>query len=270
MGCVSCGTCFGCCSKTDVYDDNVVVGGEDAVVALGDDFVKDKSNNEEIVDETNNPSDTFSFGAASETTSAVLDAASDEENHTFAQKTLLMLARYLRIARWPLLALCVVSFALCCYFATTLKLPESSDVRLLGPNTEVEKAARWRKELLSSDLQNLGGSRNNVIWGVVPADTGVKSTYCTAVTYRSLIPVSIYLTLMSTLLISIVMLTLLPTHVVHFCIFEQLIPFMEQHWSWTRLSSLHLWKLKFTSKISVATYITKTLPDHPRTTLSVP
>ena len=96
---------------------------------------------------------------------------------------MLALSRYLHIARWPLLALCIVSFGLCCYFATTLGLPESSDVRLLGPNSEFELASSWRKELLASELESLNGSRNDVIWGVVPADTGVKSTCTIAVTY---------------------------------------------------------------------------------------
>ena len=71
-----------------------------------------------------------------------------------------------------LLALCVVSFVLCSYFATTLKLPDSSDVRLLGENLEFEKAASWRKDLLATDLLTLRGSDTYVLWGVSPDDTG--------------------------------------------------------------------------------------------------
>jgi len=86
---------------------------------------------------------------------------------------MLGLTHYLRLLRWPLLVLCVVAFGLCVYFATTLKLPESSDVRLLSPNNEFEKAAAWRKKLLSSELEELGdGSRCSIMWGVLPADTG--------------------------------------------------------------------------------------------------
>lgn len=79
--------------------------------------------------------------------------------------------------RWPLAVVCLAGFAVSVYFATTLKLPTSGDVRLLSDKNQFEQNFLWRQKLMSSTLQKSGGSRAYMIWGVSPADSGNKSEY---------------------------------------------------------------------------------------------
>eukprot|EP00534_Pseudo-nitzschia_fraudulenta_P000688 CAMPEP_0201118866 /NCGR_PEP_ID=MMETSP0850-20130426/3062_1 /ASSEMBLY_ACC=CAM_ASM_000622 /TAXON_ID=183588 /ORGANISM="Pseudo-nitzschia fraudulenta, Strain WWA7" /LENGTH=1146 /DNA_ID=CAMNT_0047384333 /DNA_START=208 /DNA_END=3648 /DNA_ORIENTATION=+ len=139
MGCIGCGTCAGCCSKTAIYDEVAAAKLENSVE--GDIPEKDP-----------------------------LDETSDRYNAT--QRFMVTLARLLNSARWPLLLICIASFAFCCYYASKLSLPETSEVRLLKPGIQYEQAFMWRKDLLSSDLNNLSGSKKDIFWGVVPSDTG--------------------------------------------------------------------------------------------------
>lgn len=136
MGCVGCGTCFSLCHKTSAYDD-VVVTSEDS--------------EEETADEK------------------------DGIRYNMMQRFLLTFSVQLYRARWPLLAFCSVSFGLCAFYATKLGLPDSSDVRLLKPGIQYEQNYIWRKEILSSDLEDLSGSRNSMVWGLDAADTGKQS-----------------------------------------------------------------------------------------------
>ena len=138
MGCVGCGTCFSMCHKTSAYDDVVVTGDEDRDQSTADD-------------------------------------EKDGIRYTMMQRFLLTFSVQLYRARWPLLAFCLVSFGLCSFYATKLGLPDSSDVRLLKPGIQYEQNYIWRKEILSSDLDDLSGSRNTISWGLDAADTGKQS-----------------------------------------------------------------------------------------------
>ncbi|KAL3941660.1 MAG: hypothetical protein SGBAC_004035, partial [Bacillariaceae sp.] len=75
--------------------------------------------------------------------------------------------------RWFLLALSIVGFGLACWGATTLKLPTSAQVRLVGEDAiQFEENFQWRDKLLHSSLDKSGGSTILVGFGVEPADTG--------------------------------------------------------------------------------------------------
>jgi len=100
---------------------------------------------------------------------------SDDVQYNSTQKFILTLSEKLHRARWWLLAFCAVSFGICCYYATQLSLPESSDVRLLKPSIQYEQNYEWRKEILSSDLADLAGSENTISWGLDAIDTGYLS-----------------------------------------------------------------------------------------------
>jgi len=141
IGCVSCGACVSCCHKTAAYDDVVVLPSSEGC------------------DE----------GMANEKDS------DDTIRYNSTQRFLLTFSEQLYRARWPLLVLCVVSFGLCSFYATKLALPDSSDVRLLKPGIQYEQNYQWRKEILSSDLNDLSGSRNSIVWGLNAADTGKQS-----------------------------------------------------------------------------------------------
>lgn len=91
------------------------------------------------------------------------------------RRILLAYYDFIYMFRWPLLALSVVAFVVCCYFASTLGLPLSSDVRLLKPSVEYEKSYTWRLNLLYEALEKQAGSQAFVVWGVTPADTGDQS-----------------------------------------------------------------------------------------------
>jgi hypothetical protein len=190
LGCVSAGTCCrrGCKSKTDVYDGVVIVAA--GTQQHNNDYSDDpKLTNDEalFVNETKRISSDFEgvgngsigiIGNGNDNSTAASTAVADKYN--LSQRVMLGLSHYLHMLRWPLLVICIIAFGLCCYFATTLKLPQSSEVRLLGPNVEFEKAFEWRKNLLSTDLSVSNGGRNNIIWGVLPADTGDRSKFTTS------------------------------------------------------------------------------------------
>lgn len=139
MACVGCGTRFSVCRKASVYDD-VKVSSSDGKGLLSDDVGEEEHG------------DTVQYNAA--------------------QRLMLTLSKVLLKMKWLLLAVFLVTFALCCYFATQLKLPESSDVRLLKPGIQYEQNYVWRKEILSTDLADLSGSRQNIVWGLEAADDG--------------------------------------------------------------------------------------------------
>jgi hypothetical protein len=77
--------------------------------------------------------------------------------------------------RWPLLAACMAAFGVSIYYASTLELPTSSDVRMVNEDHQFEQNYMWRQHLLSSALEKQGGSQAYMIWGVKPADTGDQS-----------------------------------------------------------------------------------------------
>ncbi len=142
MACVGCGTCFKICHGTSVYDD-VLVPSSDGKGLLSEDMEEEDSD--------------------------------DAVKYNSTQKLILKLSTYLLKIKWLLLAFVVITFALCCYFATQLGLPESSDVRLLKPGIQYEQNYVWRKEILSTDLADLSGSRQSILWGLAAEDDGALS-----------------------------------------------------------------------------------------------
>jgi len=141
IGCVSCGACFSCCHKAAAYENDMVLTSAEN----GDDIMVEEKD------------------------------CDDTARYNSSQIFLLKFSAKLYGARWPLLAFCIISFGLCSFYATKLPLPESSDVRLLKPGIQYEQNYQWRKEILSSDLDNLSGSRASIVWGLDAADTGKQS-----------------------------------------------------------------------------------------------
>ena len=91
-----------------------------------------------------------------------------------------VLARYYHILhriRWLSLILCLGALALASYYATTMTLPDSLDVRLLDEGVQFEQRGQWRENLLQETLGESDAS-SYVFWGVTPADTGNYSKYC--------------------------------------------------------------------------------------------
>eukprot|EP00529_Nitzschia_sp_RCC80_P008933 CAMPEP_0113459858 /NCGR_PEP_ID=MMETSP0014_2-20120614/10681_1 /TAXON_ID=2857 /ORGANISM="Nitzschia sp." /LENGTH=1179 /DNA_ID=CAMNT_0000351479 /DNA_START=293 /DNA_END=3829 /DNA_ORIENTATION=+ /assembly_acc=CAM_ASM_000159 len=152
MCCVSCG-CFGLCgpkAKMHQLDDL-----EDAVDGQGvtaSKFIRTPSRE----------------------MSLEVEEAEERAEHSasFIQKIMLGFYSYLHFLRWPLFVICIAAFSVCIYYATLLKPPLSSDVRLLNDDVMYEQAYVWRQYLLSENLQKIGGARAYMIWGVTPADTG--------------------------------------------------------------------------------------------------
>ena len=99
------------------------------------------------------------------------------EPPSLMKRILLSYYEYLHKARWVLFALCLGALALSAYFASTLQLPTSSDVRVLRESVQFEQSFLYRQNLLSTALDKTSGSRAYVIWGVKPADTGDLSKF---------------------------------------------------------------------------------------------
>jgi predicted RND superfamily exporter protein len=125
------------------------------------------------------------------------DDDDDEDKQSLIRRILLKFYHGLHKIRWGLLFFCAVGFGVCIYFATTLELPTSADVRILGEDNEYEqnygklvlkrrRRARhlsssifsllcceaWRKLLLYDVLGKSGGSEVSVGFGLIASDTG--------------------------------------------------------------------------------------------------
>ncbi|CAB9514430.1 dispatched homolog 1 [Seminavis robusta] len=110
----------------------------------------------------------------------IQDSSSEGEDETPLRTSLIrriLLGYYnlLHKIRWPLLAASAIAFIVCCIFASSLGLPNSSDVRVLKPSVEFEKRWAWGGKLLYEALEKKAGSEAFVIWGVQAADTGDHS-----------------------------------------------------------------------------------------------
>lgn len=80
---------------------------------------------------------------------------------------------FLHRFRWPLLLLCAVALVLSAVRAAQIELPISADVRLFDQSdNQYEANYQQRQNLLFDLIESNIGSNTDVIWGVVPADTG--------------------------------------------------------------------------------------------------
>jgi len=91
---------------------------------------------------------------------------------SFIRRVLLTYFTFLHRFRWVLLAASGLALSLCTYYASTLTLPNTADVRILGSHIEFEQSYLWRTNLLFEALKKKGGSIAHVIWGTHPSDTG--------------------------------------------------------------------------------------------------
>jgi hypothetical protein len=103
------------------------------------------------------------------------DFVEDESKPSLIRRILLGFYAGVHKIRWVLLAICIAATVVSAIFAARLELPQSSDVRLLKSSVQYEQAYEWRLKLLSDTLQRSRGSPGFVIWGVTPADTGIRT-----------------------------------------------------------------------------------------------
>jgi hypothetical protein len=99
----------------------------------------------------------------------------DEAKPSLIRRILLGFYSCLHRFRWGLLVICGAGLGVSIYYSTTLTLPTSAEVRLVGDTYEFEKNYLWRGKLLYETLQV--GSEAHVIFGVKPADTGDQSKF---------------------------------------------------------------------------------------------
>ena len=97
----------------------------------------------------------------------------DEGKMSLIHRILFGYYNILHKLRWVLLVASIVGFGLAAWGATTLKLPTSSEVRLVGEDAvQYEQNFIWRDYLLQSSLDKSGGSSIAIAFGLEPADTG--------------------------------------------------------------------------------------------------
>jgi protein dispatched 1 len=96
----------------------------------------------------------------------------EDSKPSLIRRVLLGFYWFLHKFRWALFAVCAAGLGLSIYFATTLELPTSAEVRIVDESFEFEKNYAWRQQLLSTVLEKSGGAECNIIFGVKPADTG--------------------------------------------------------------------------------------------------
>jgi hypothetical protein len=101
----------------------------------------------------------------------------DEAKPSLIRRILLRFYSYLHRFRWALLVICGAGLGVSIYYSTTMPMPTSAEVRLVGDSYEFEKHHSWRGKLLYEALLKSGGSEARVIFGVKPADTGDQSKF---------------------------------------------------------------------------------------------
>lgn len=101
----------------------------------------------------------------------------EDTKPSLIHRILLGFYSYLHRFRWALLVICGAGLGVSIYYSTTLSLPTSAEVRLVGPSYEFEKNYLWRGRLLYNSLVESGGSEGSFIFGVKPADTGDQSKF---------------------------------------------------------------------------------------------
>jgi hypothetical protein len=97
---------------------------------------------------------------------------SPTEAKNLIQRILLSFLKGMFFLRYAMVVLILGSFIGACYGASRLKLPDTSEVRLLNEKSEYEVNHIRRQELLFSSLKKQSGGQGYVIWGVEAADTG--------------------------------------------------------------------------------------------------
>ena len=133
-----------------------------------------------LLKETHEHGDDYEHGAIDTEGFVAKDDHADghaisDDPPSLIRRILLGYYHLLHKCRWPLLVICLGAIGACSYVASTLKLPTSSDVRVLDSSIQYEESNSWRQKLLYDVLLKSGGSRAYVIWGVRPADTGDHS-----------------------------------------------------------------------------------------------
>ena len=80
---------------------------------------------------------------------------------------------FLHRLRWPLLVVCAGALIVSAIKAAKIELPRSADVRLFEESdNQFEANYIQRQNLLFDVIENKVGSTTDVIWGVLPRDTG--------------------------------------------------------------------------------------------------
>ena len=74
--------------------------------------------------------------------------------------------------RFQILVIVVAAISVSAYFAARIKLPKSSNVRMLPRHNAMEQHKEWKRYLLSSEMYYAQGIPVHIFWGVEAADTG--------------------------------------------------------------------------------------------------
>jgi hypothetical protein len=119
-------------------------------------FVSSKHAEEDAADESSGADDTDGEGK----TSLI---------HRILDTYYIFLHRF----RWPLLVVCAAALVVTALKAAQIELPRSADVRLFEESDNQFEANYIRRQKILYDvLDSKSGSFADVIWGVLPADTG--------------------------------------------------------------------------------------------------
>lgn len=115
--CLSC-SCFGVCGPTKQELDDLEGAKVENHGVTASNFIRTQSRELELVQE---------------------DEKEAMANASFIQRIMLGFYALQHKLRWILFVVCLASLGICVYYATTLELPTSSDVRLLDPDHEYER-----------------------------------------------------------------------------------------------------------------------------------
>lgn len=101
-----------------------------------------------------------------------IDGKPGIDNTSLIHRILSTYYKYLHMFRWPVLALFIIGLGVFIYFASTLRLPDSSDVRLLPEDHQFELSLKWRQRLLMQQYVSGSGSVVQIVWGLRAEDNG--------------------------------------------------------------------------------------------------
>jgi len=109
------------------------------------------------------------------TKSKDIDEEANDSKPSLIHRLLSTYYKFLHKFRYIVIAASAVGLGISIYFALSIKLPDTVEVRLLPEDHPYELYFAWSQKLLSTALFFSGGSYGQVTFGLVAADNGIRN-----------------------------------------------------------------------------------------------
>lgn len=100
---------------------------------------------------------------------------SDSSKPSIIHRVLTTYYNFIHTFRWGVLLASLIAITVCVIFALKLKLPETSEVRLLPEGHPLELHFKWRTNILAHTFFFSAGTGVQILWGILPYDNGKQN-----------------------------------------------------------------------------------------------